>query len=540
LKHLGYYGPPTAFAFAGYARGLRQGQLHGFRKRVISNVSSTIDKAKLKLQYKGMDKAAGLSSAGRKPVDLTKVRALTDPKQMTAFKTAMASAEMKPYLKRLVLAGSASQTTYIGGSAHDIDLHVKTGFPRPKFVKTQTTFTPGAGETTGGWKLTWHRPSYAPRVQSIFAKFGVGTGVVDIHDLARPGTPFSVLGTGLSQKPIRTAKGSIFKWQSRLSEQAGRKFAQTIAPEHLGRGKDWPAALTIAEKTFGDPKYVAALKGWQPTLEPGTKRLAGPSYFDSHPTAAPKAKFTPFERLIRKYGAPLTTADLYAPGTDWKIEAQSFRPTIMAKPAPTPTWAKGRLFLASLGAPSFSPTKGSASPIFIGMPSFGPSTTFPSVGRTLTLPSSYGPSPAPRKQAAPYPQPVPDFTPSFIPKPSSPRYSPPPPPDFDYTPPSDDYDFPPLPDYPRPPPPRSTSSPPPYDFYYEDVPKMSFFPPPPKALLRESRKPPSKEFDIFTDLDIFGKTKKAPWGDPLKEFEKLGDFQTGSRKRASRSRRRVG
>jgi len=74
--------------------------------------------------------------------------------------------------------------------------------------------------------------------------------VFDIHDLSQPYSFYKQYGGGLTEKPIRTRAGSPFEYQTRLSEQATAKFSAQFAPEHAGRGKDYPDILAIVSKNL--------------------------------------------------------------------------------------------------------------------------------------------------------------------------------------------------------------------------------------------------------------------------------------------------
>jgi hypothetical protein len=147
-----------------------------------------------------------------------------------------------------------------------------------------------------------------------------------------------------------------------------------------------------ATKSFYKPMTSVELWKYQPELKPGTYEMIGPSYYDTHPLEAPKAKFTPLERLIRKYGAPLTTKDLYKTPPDFTKPtvqaAEQFRPQLLKGPAPIPAWAKGVKFFSSLAALSVKPMRYDY--LFTSLGAGAIKTTYPSYKEdTVKYPSRY-------------------------------------------------------------------------------------------------------------------------------------------------------
>jgi hypothetical protein len=248
-SHVAQLGISLFGSASGYRIGFKVGEKTGFRSLLIAKAKTPMYRAYLKDMYTTLKIGEKLSSRVRRPLQLTEVTSLKGkPEQITALQKAMTSKEMKKY--KLVLGGSAAQTTYfkqgVLRAPKDIDIGVKQGWKRPTIKKV--------GEKGKGLELGWERPSRVEAVKVILKKYGVDiskkAGIIDIHDLSVPGSPFTQKGGGYTKVPIRTAKGSIFKWQEPLGEQFGKKTISAVSPLHSMRGKDWMDVISIAENKF--------------------------------------------------------------------------------------------------------------------------------------------------------------------------------------------------------------------------------------------------------------------------------------------------
>jgi hypothetical protein len=323
----------------GSFKSFKLGETKGFRKRVIGNLESPTEKARITDIYKSIDLSGKLSSKNRGILDLNKVETLKgNIKQQENLIKAIGEAKDKKL--KVVLGGSASQSTYgLKTSPHDIDILVKPSKIRP-FISDIST-----GERIIP-SIKKYNVSNVKKVENIFRKNKIDLSSYDIHDLPVKGSTFPQLGTGYTESIIKTSKGSIFKYQMQISEQAGRKFASMFAPLHELRGKDWNDALNIAMKKFSDKELVSRLEKWKPELKSGTEELIGKSYYQLHSNEAPQKGFTWFETKIKKYGKPIDT--LFAPESKSFIKpgAEPFRPKMINKPV-LPDWAKGVTFFST-------------------------------------------------------------------------------------------------------------------------------------------------------------------------------------------------
>ena len=461
-KYLLIQGSQFGALSLGGIKSFKEGEIKGLRTRFLANVSTETEKARLKDLFRAIDESKSLSSRDRKALSLHVVENLKgDLKQQEALTNALNSKELKGI--KIVMGGSAVEPTFgLASSPHDIDIYIKEGMLRPKLRPFISDITSSERTVPKGSKIELYRPSNVDIVKGLFTKKGVKLGLYDIHDLPRPGSSLPQFGTGLAEKPIRTATGSVFKWQIPLSEQAQRKWASVFAPLHQARGKDVPSALRIAETKFTDKTFVSELKKWSPEIGethiPSLGKEAvgfkGPSYYELHPTEAPRASFTWLERQIRKYGAPVTQEDIFTKEALEKYvkpEAEPYRPKFIEK-SKTPDWAKGVKFFSgaypSAEAGTFEKRLFVGS--FLGLKGY-PKSTPSSVPKTITVtkyPIYVPPSPSP-KQTPYVPHYVEPVRPSYVPT-VTPIYVPPPP--SPYTPPSytPSYTPPYYPTYPKP------------------------------------------------------------------------------------------
>lgn len=323
----------TAGLGIGYAQ---KGELAGFRKYELSKLMTPEAKAQLQTQFKAADIAVDLSSKGAKVFDpatvLGKEQGLRFAEAMTDIKAQKITASLQ---------GSGSLGTFIELTkpVHDIDIGIKQSIKIRSPISSE-------------FKL--QKPveyvSDIPRVESIFKDYGLDMSKFDIHDIARVGSEFNTRGIGFAETPIRTPKGSVFDYQMRLSELNLRSIKETIAPEHTLRGKDWVRAIDVATQKYNKPGLTETLSKYKPELKEGTYEMIGPSYYQRYPFEAPKSEFTFFERIIRKYGEPLTTKDLYReiPSSADFMKAEPFRPQFISEGMKTPDWAKGVKFYSSM------------------------------------------------------------------------------------------------------------------------------------------------------------------------------------------------
>jgi hypothetical protein len=218
-------------------KSFKAGELAGFRKRVQANLRTPEGIARADAFFKAFELRKNISSKNITPLDLNRVENLRgDIVQQTALKNALASPEMKRY--KVALGGSAAG---FESSPHDIDILVKKSIGVRSPINSGSLQSPIA------------QVSNVPKVESILKSKGVNLSLFDIHDLPKVGESFPQAGTGVAEKPIRTAPGSAFKWQISLSEQAGRKLASAWAPLHEFRGKDWNTVTKIAEENWSTP-----------------------------------------------------------------------------------------------------------------------------------------------------------------------------------------------------------------------------------------------------------------------------------------------
>ena len=372
-RYIGIQSVLLGSAGLGGVRGFKQGETAGFRKRVLSNISTTSEKARIETLYQGMDIARTLPS-NAKVFDIATVKKLegniAQQESLTRFM------QESPYAKKIVLGGSASQSTY--GEFRqpvDIDFLIKPG----RLTTNLRPFVSNIASTEriipGYEKFKIYRPSLVEPIKTEMGKYGIDTSLYDIHDLPKIGSSFPQLFTGATERPIRTPEGSLFKYQMRLSEQAGRKIASAYSPLHTLRGKDWMDVMDISNKYF-DETLTNELGKYKPELKAGTYELIGKSYYELNPLEAPKSEFTWFENVIHKYGEPLTTKELFSKeGQSFmKADAEAFRPKFVEKPPTIPSWARGVIFYSS--------------PIAIDTKAM--KTDYVPIGISNLLPSSYG------------------------------------------------------------------------------------------------------------------------------------------------------
>lgn len=235
--------------YKGYKAGYKKGSIYGYRKRTLANAETEFERARLQTLYDAIDESTKIPTGTKKVVALENIENLT-PDDQAKLLNFLNSPDAKKF--KIVQGGSSSQETYLINERepHDIDFLIKLRKTSKLYAKLKGTYT--TDEQMFADALT---------------KYGLDPGLFDIHKLQPPGTPFTQVGTGYTQKPVKTAKGSPFKYQMSIQEQLGRKWASAFAPVHKGRGKDWLDALRISAekwrsgtKSFTPKQYAKYVK----------------------------------------------------------------------------------------------------------------------------------------------------------------------------------------------------------------------------------------------------------------------------------------
>lgn len=300
-----------------------KGQVAGQRKRLISLAKNPYEKARLQTQFQTVDFMKRLPSTQRTKLDFDDIINLRgQPEKVKNLETFLST----KYGKRSVLGGSASQHTYIKTERlpHDIDLYFKKPF--------------------------WRRASsFEKSFISKAKQYGVDTDVFDIHPLPKYKSFLPQRGTGYTLKPIRTPKGSAFKWQTTYAEQATRKAASTISPLHEFRGKDWVDTLDILK--VESPKLYSEMSMYKPTLT-SKMSLVKPAKLSS---TYPSTQFTLFEKGIRKYTSSIPDEFFTTEAKKFiKPSGEPFRPKLIDRPKPIDPSVKTTYFFSGFGSsPSF-------------------------------------------------------------------------------------------------------------------------------------------------------------------------------------------
>lgn len=228
-------------------RTLKLSEIKGIQQRILANAQTDIERSRLNTIFDAIESSRTLPSKKRIALDLNVVEKLANnPTQQERLLRFLQDPEIKK--TKIVLGGSSAMYTYEQGRPpKDIDLWIK---PR-----TSIGFE--------GYKPTITRESLSGEkgfIRNKMREYGMDLDIYDVHDLPKPGSTLDKLGVGYTQRPIRSAPGSPFKYQLRFSELATRKFKETLAPEKLGRGKDWLDAIKISAEHFNESKKLSPMK----------------------------------------------------------------------------------------------------------------------------------------------------------------------------------------------------------------------------------------------------------------------------------------
>ena len=335
---------PATVGFIGGYGGYKAGSISGYRKRMLSFATTPTEKARLQDLFKAIDTSTRMKTGTKGVFALENIKNLT-PENQAKLTKFLNSPEGRKF--KIIQGGSSAQETFMLNQRqpHDIDFLIK---PR-RFAGMRARLS----------RLGVKEASRITEFKAALQEAGLDPELFDIHDYVKPGTPFTQIGTGYTQKAVRTQKGDIFKYRMGIQEQAGRKWASATAPVHEYRGKDWIDAMRIsAEKWKATPQNKALysrLQKWQPQVSE-TGKFTGPSYFEKYPQLAPKTKFTLFEKGIRRWGTPLT--DLSSSKEFPITEAGKTWGPKLETPYRYPDWAKGVKFFSIAGvSPALGPEK---------------------------------------------------------------------------------------------------------------------------------------------------------------------------------------